>query len=78
MGLLPLQLTVFILTILQPFWMQIISQCGQDITVHSRLLRHLGVMASTRASLMFYNTEEEIVKFTESLKEIRRKMGYAE
>lgn len=42
------------------------------------LLRHLGVMASTRASLMFYNTEEEIVKFTESLKEIRRKMGYAE
>ena len=26
------------------------------------LLRHLGVMASTRASLMFYNTEEEIVK----------------
>ena len=36
MGLLPLQLTVFILTILQPFWMQIISQCGQDITVHSR------------------------------------------
>ena len=42
------------------------------------LLRHLGVMSSTRASLMFYNTEEEIVKFTESLKEIRRKMGYAE
>nr|WP_294696278.1 aminotransferase class V-fold PLP-dependent enzyme [uncultured Blautia sp.] len=42
------------------------------------LLRHLGVMSSTRASLMFYNTEEEIMKFAESLKEIRRKMGYAE
>lgn len=42
------------------------------------LYKHLGVMSSTRASLMFYNTEEEILKFTESLKKIRRMMGYAE
>ena len=42
------------------------------------LHKHLGVMSSTRASLMFYNTEEEIFKFTESLKKIRRMMGYAE
>ena len=42
------------------------------------LHKHLGVMSSTRASLMFYNTEEEIMKFTESLKKIRRMMGYAE
>ncbi len=42
------------------------------------LLHHLGVSSTTRASLMFYNTEEEIIRFTESLKEIRREMGYAE
>lgn len=42
------------------------------------LHKHLGVMSSTRASLIFYNTEEEILKFTESLKKIRRMMGYAE
>ena len=42
------------------------------------LMQHMGVMSSTRASLMFYNTEEEIETFIASLKEIRRKMGYAE
>lgn len=42
------------------------------------LMRHMGVMSSTRASLMFYNTEDEIEKFISSLKEVRRKMGYAE
>ena len=61
---------------------EILSSDGIDVRAGHHcaqpLLRHLGVMASTRASLMFYNTEEEIVKFTESLKEIRRKMGYAE
>lgn len=41
------------------------------------LMQHMGVMSSTRASLMFYNTENEIEKFISSLKEIRRKMGYA-
>ena len=42
------------------------------------LMQHLGVMSSTRASIMFYNTEEEVEKFILSLKGIRRKMGYAE
>lgn len=41
------------------------------------LMQHMGVMSSTRASLMFYNTEDEVEKFISSLKEIRRKMGYA-
>ena len=42
------------------------------------LMQHMGVMSSTRASLMFYNTEEEVERFIASLKTIRRKMGYAE
>ena len=42
------------------------------------LMQHMGVMSSTRASLMFYNTEEEVEKFIACLKEIRRKMGYVE
>ena len=42
------------------------------------LMQHMGVMSSTRASLMFYNTEEEVEAFIASLKGIRRKMGYAE
>lgn len=33
---------------------------------------------STRASLMFYNTEEEVERFIKCLSSIRRKMGYAE
>ncbi len=42
------------------------------------LMQHMGVMSSTRASLMFYNTEEEVEKFISILKDVRRKMGYAE
>ena len=34
-------------------------------------------MSTARASLAFYNTEEEVVRFTDSLKSIRRRMGYA-
>lgn len=41
------------------------------------LMQHMGIMSSTRASLMFYNTENEVEKFISSLKEVRRKMGYA-
>ena len=41
------------------------------------LLKHLGFMSTARASLAFYNTEEEVVRFTDSLKSIRRRMGYA-
>ena len=40
------------------------------------LLEHLGVMATARASISFYNTEQDIFRFIKSLKQIRRKMGY--
>ena len=39
------------------------------------LLAHLGVSSSVRASLSFYNTEEDIERFITSLKSVRRKMG---
>ena len=42
------------------------------------LHQYLGVMSSTRASIAFYNTEDEIRRFAGCLSEIRRKMGYAE
>ena len=42
------------------------------------LMDHLGVSSTTRASFYFYNTEEEVLRFTESLREVRRKMGYAD
>ena len=42
------------------------------------LHQHLGVMSSTRASIAFYNTEEEVRRLAACLAGIRRKMGYAE
>ena len=42
------------------------------------LMQHMGVMSTTRASVMFYNTEEEVQKLAASLRDVRRKMGYAE
>jgi len=42
------------------------------------LHRELKLMATNRASVMFYNNEEDIKRFLESLKEIRGKMGYRE
>ena len=42
------------------------------------LLQHLGVMSTARASIAFYNTEEDIERFIKSVKEIRRRMGYGE
>ena len=42
------------------------------------LHQHLGVMSSTRASIAFYNTEDEIRRLAACLAGIRRKMGYAE
>ena len=39
------------------------------------LLRHLGCRASTRASFMFYNTEDEVDRLVESLKTLRGRMG---
>ena len=42
------------------------------------LLQHLGVSSAARVSLAFYNTEEEILRLGESLRSVRRRMGYAE
>ena len=42
------------------------------------LLQYFGVGSTTRVSFMFYNTEEEVDKFLESLKSVRERMGYAE
>ena len=42
------------------------------------LMQHLGVNSTCRASLMFYNTEAEIDRLAESLRSIRRRMGYGE
>lgn len=40
------------------------------------LMKHLGIQASSRASFYFYNTYEEIDKFVESLKNVRKWLGY--
>ena len=42
------------------------------------LLAFLGVKSATRASLMFYNTEEEVDAFLASVASVRRRMGYGE
>lgn len=42
------------------------------------LMAFLKTPSTARASLSFYNTEEEILRFTESLKTLRRRMGYGE
>lgn len=42
------------------------------------LLKHLGVLVTTRASLSFYNTREDVLRLTEQLKKVRRLMGYDE
>lgn len=42
------------------------------------LMKHLGMPATARASLMFYNTKEEIRRLGDSLRTVRRRMGYAE
>ena len=36
----------------------------------------LGIPSTTRASLMFYNTEEEVQRFLDVVKQIRPMMGY--
>lgn len=42
------------------------------------LLRHLKISSAARASLSFYNTEEEIGRLLDSVSQLRRKMGYGE
>jgi cysteine desulfurase/selenocysteine lyase len=39
---------------------------------------YLGLNSTTRASFYFYNTEEEVQRFIDCLKGIRRQMGYGE
>lgn len=43
-----------------------------------RLMDYLGVSSTTRASLYFYNTVEEIDALVESVGSVRRRMGYGE
>ncbi|HPZ00548.1 MAG TPA: aminotransferase class V-fold PLP-dependent enzyme, partial [Clostridiales bacterium] len=46
--------------------------CAQPLHIH------LGIPSTTRASLMFYNTEEEVDRFLYVLSHIRGAMGYAD
>ncbi|MGI5888185.1 MAG: aminotransferase class V-fold PLP-dependent enzyme [Oscillospiraceae bacterium] len=41
------------------------------------LMKFMGTPSTARASISFYNTEEEIDKLAESLSSVRRRMGYA-
>ena len=41
------------------------------------LHKHLGLFSTTRASIAFYNTREDLDAFIDCLKEIRRRMGFA-
>ena len=40
------------------------------------LLKHIGVNATARASMYFYNTEEEVLRFVENLGKVRGWLGY--
>lgn len=40
------------------------------------LMQYLGVHATARASMYFYNTEDEVERFCESLKKVRGWLGY--
>ena len=42
------------------------------------LMQQIGVMSTTRASMYFYNTEEDIENLLASVQTIRRRMGYGE
>ena len=42
------------------------------------LLTHLGLNSTARASFAFYNTEDEVDKFTDSVATIRERMGYGD
>lgn len=40
------------------------------------LLEYLGVHSSVRASFSFYNSQDDVERFLQSLRSVRRKMGY--
>ena len=42
------------------------------------LHKYLGVQSTVRASVAFYNDENDVARFTDCLKTIRRRMGYVE
>ena len=60
----------------------ILDSCHVDVRAGHHcaqpLLAYLKTPSTTRASLAFYNTEEEVLRFTQSLKTLRRRMGYGE
>lgn len=59
---------------------EILSADGIDVRAGHHcaqpLLAHLGVRSTTRASMMFYNTEEEIQALLNSLETVRGKLGF--
>ncbi len=40
------------------------------------LMKYMGVNSTARASMYFYNTEDEVIAFTEALKKVRGWLGY--
>nr|WP_027870734.1 cysteine desulfurase [[Eubacterium] cellulosolvens] len=42
------------------------------------LMKYLNTLSTSRASLCFYNTEDEVDRLIEALKSVRKDMGYAE
>lgn len=61
---------------------EILSSDGIDVRAGHHcaqpLLTHLKVYNATRASFMFYNTEDEVRAFVNSAINVRRRMGYDE
>lgn len=59
---------------------EVLSSDGMDIRAGHHCAQplhdHLGVHSTARASLMFYNTREEIDRFLESVSNIRKRMGF--
>jgi cysteine desulfurase/selenocysteine lyase len=40
------------------------------------LMQYMGTPSTARASVYFYNTEDEIAYFIDKLKNVRKEMGY--
>ena len=59
---------------------EVLSSDGMDIRAGHHCAQplhdYLGIHSTARASLMFYNTREEIDRFLESVSNIRRRMGF--
>ncbi|MCR5356784.1 MAG: SufS family cysteine desulfurase [Lachnospiraceae bacterium] len=61
---------------------EVLSADGIDVRAGHHcaqpLLEHLKVRNATRASIMFYNTEDEIDRFVSSVANVRVRMGFAD